>query len=645
MGALQDRAADGTAGHQVIASGGFAAGLDAVFLRGSSGRMAGAGDRLRFGFAAAPAGIGFAAAAAFGRGFEYTLVPVVAQSRKLRMRPAERFAAAQAVDHAVITARFRTAGFDAVFFFWRPGLVAGRGDRLGSGFAAVGAGEGSGSVGGAGGLQDDRAGAPVVAQGIQGFLRGLEGQYRPGIGRGPIDLPLARVDCGAQAGIPGAGDFGGVGVQAFDGLLFISCQVLRLNIGFFLRDPDDHRQGVFAAVDQEDGVAGGVGRDGSGGIGGHVGIHGGDGDLALGAGPCQAVGQAEGFARLQFGRALVAQIADRVLFGLGDDDRGEAGSAHVQAVVGQDAVRQLDDGAVAGEQAVFLVRGEAEFAGGKLVGRDVVIGCGLLAAAEGLRGVQGLEAALGAEAVDPDGDAAFQGFDQHGAVEGEFHAANVALGGGGRGGKGGHHGDVHIRVGGGHVQLGALGQEHAVLLKDDLPLADQHVPAVGAAGVGDVGVRALVEGLGVPGDPFAGVAVPVIDGGGDALQAVLLRALKDVAGGVDVILRLFGIRIGIELRIGVELRILQHFAQPVVFPVELRHLFVVFVDIRSPGIKNEFVDAQLQKTGDGAEGNACDGFNRLQAVIFIQIILVILPHVVGQIIHPGRISAHLGRRV
>ena len=126
-------------------------------------------------------------------------------------------------------------------------------------------------------------------------------------------------------------------------------------------------------------------------------------------------------------------------------------------------------------------------------------------------------------------------FRQHILVEGQRHAAAVRLGGKARDsrGNGGNKADVHVGMLRRHVEFLTLGEEVAVLFKDNLPLAHEHIPAVVTVFMRQHRVGGLVVGFGIPLDPFAALAALVIDGRGHALHGLIGDCLEDIARRVN----------------------------------------------------------------------------------------------------------------
>ena len=89
-----------------------------------------------------------------------------------------------------------------------------------------------------------------------------------------------------------------------------------------------------------------------------------------------------------------------------------------------------------------------------------------------------------------------------------------------------------------NIQLDALYRVVAVLFKDNLPLADENIPAVFAVRARNIRVRTFSVRLGIPLNPLAACLIKVVDRCTHALEEVVFRALENIARGVDMIVRI-----------------------------------------------------------------------------------------------------------
>ncbi len=166
--------------------------------------------------------------------------------------------------------------------------------------------------------------------------------------------------------------------------------------------------------------------------------------------------------------------------------------------------------------------------------------CLLLVSEGGERRIERFHVAVQRVAAEHDGNKTLRVVHQHGAVEGKVNvcAAGARLDLFQHCGRCGNHAHIDIQMRRRNIQLDALDRVVAVLFKDNLPLADENIPAVFAVRARNIRVRTFSVRLGIPLDPLAACRVQVVDRCGHIFQTILLRTLENIARWVDIIVRI-----------------------------------------------------------------------------------------------------------
>ena len=184
-----------------------------------------------------------------------------------------------------------------------------------------------------------------------------------------------------------------------------------------------------------------------------------------------------------------------------------------------------------------ILGGKAEFGCHIQADGHIVLSRLLLVSEGGECRIERFHVAVQRVAAEHDGNKALRVVHQHGTVEGKV---NVRAAGAGfdlfqRRGRGGDHAHIDIQMRRRNIQLDALDRVVAVLFKDNLPLADENIPAVFAVRARNIRVRAFSVCLGIPLDPLAACRIKVVDRCFHALEEISLYTLENIARGVDMI--------------------------------------------------------------------------------------------------------------
>ena len=163
--------------------------------------------------------------------------------------------------------------------------------------------------------------------------------------------------------------------------------------------------------------------------------------------------------------------------------------------------------------------------------------CLLLVSEGGERRIERFHIAVQRVTAKHDGNKVLCVVHQHGTVEGKVyvcaHRAGFDLFQ--RRGRCGDHAHIYVQMRRRNIQLDALDRVVAVLFKDDLPLADENVPAVFAVRARNIRVRTFSVRLGIPLNPLAACRIKVVDRCTHALEEISLYTLENIARGVDII--------------------------------------------------------------------------------------------------------------
>ena len=260
-----------------------------------------------------------------------------------------------------------------------------------------------------------------------------------------------------------------------------------------------------------------------------------EGQCAFASRDCKIGLEVKRCADLDFLYAAVVECGDRVGNRVGNEHIPALKRRHFDAVVGEDALfaDHLDrcadfDG---------IIRSEAEFCCHVLSDGHIVLSRLLLVSEGGECRIERFHIALQRVAAEHDGNKALCVVHQHGAVEGKV---NVRAAGAGfdlfqRRGRGGDHAHIDIQMRRRNIQLDALYRVVAVLFKDNLPLADENIPAVFAVCARNIRVRTFSVRFGIPLNPLAACRIKVVDRCFHALEEISLYTLENIARGVDII--------------------------------------------------------------------------------------------------------------
>ena len=163
--------------------------------------------------------------------------------------------------------------------------------------------------------------------------------------------------------------------------------------------------------------------------------------------------------------------------------------------------------------------------------------CLLLVSEGGERRIERFRVAVQRVAAEHDGNKTLRVVRQHGAVEGKVNvcAAGARLDLFQHCGRCGDHAHIDIQMRRRNIQLDALYRVVAVLFKDNLPLADENIPAVFAVCARNIRVRTFSVRFGIPLNPLAACRIKVVDRCTHALEEISLYTLENIARGVDII--------------------------------------------------------------------------------------------------------------
>ena len=260
-----------------------------------------------------------------------------------------------------------------------------------------------------------------------------------------------------------------------------------------------------------------------------------EGQRAFASRDCKISLEVECCTDFYFLYAAVGECGYRVGDRFGNEHIPALKRRHFDAVVCEDALFAdhlngcADFDGILGGKAEFCCRIQAD--------GHIVLACLLLVSEGGECRIERFHAAVQRVAAEHDGNKAFRVVHQHGAVEGKVNvrAAGARLDLFQHCGRCGDHAHIDIQMRRRNIQLDALYRVVAVLFKDNLPLADENIPAVFAVRARNIRVRTFSVRFGIPPDPLAAFRIKVVDRCFHALEEISLYTLENIARGVDMI--------------------------------------------------------------------------------------------------------------